>query len=575
MGVPSYFAYIIKNHSQIIKKIISKQINHEKFERLYMDCNSILYDCFRDINKPENYSEDEFYNILLEKTKQQIEKYIQQIQPTKILFIAFDGVAPFAKMEQQRNRRYKSWFQSSFISTLENGDRNPTTESHKISTSMFTPGTKFMQRLSDYMTTAFLGQEERYKIQQILLATPRDPGEGEHKLYEHMRNHPTESTHNNAVAVYGLDADLIMLSLFHISYCPKLYVFREAPEFMKSSLQFSDKQHDTKDESLLSKELWGLDIAQLGRSIANEMACSYPDSRRMYDYVFLCFLLGNDFLPHFPALNIRTQGIQRLLDTYRQTIGSKPNCFLLSKHENALKIQWKEFGRFVMALSNNETIFIRQEYATRRKWDYLQQKYMNCVKDPTKIQKMTTKEIDEMIQNAPVIFREEEDYICPQEPGWEQRYYTRFFNLPKHNNIRDIVTNYLEGLEWVCKYYTSGCPDWRWKYKYNYPPLLRDLAPMIPYQNEKQFFVDKNCGYATCAVSPYVQLAYVLPKNQLNLLPQKQQKILLEKYAYLYPNEHLKFKWAFCRYLWESHICFPEESELKENMILELERDLL
>ena len=559
MGVPSYFAYIIKNHPNIIKKIITNQ-----YHRLYMDCNSILYDSFYEIKTLADLQENEIYDLLLAKTVEKIEKYISQIRPLETVFIAFDGVAPFAKMDQQRNRRYKGRILLSASLKEEENEK----EKEKVTTSIFTPGTKFMNRLSEHMEKTFLHQENKYHLKEILLATPKEAGEGEHKLYVHLRENPAIGQN---IAIYGLDADLIMLSIFHLTYAENLFVFREAPEFMKSSLQIDPKIKPNE------KELWCLDIAKLGRSIANEMACAFPDNHRMYDYVFLCFFLGNDFLPHFPALNIRTQGITRLLDTYRATIGSKQNTFLISK-TTPHSIEWHNLSKFIFSLAKNEKVFILQEYALRKKNDYLFDKYERMISSPhygknlsqepqkggLSLRLEQAKEREDMIQSTPVIFRQEETYICPSETGWESRYYDRFFSChfkDKTENIktREICENYLEGLEWVLKYYIQGCPDWRWKYKYTYPPLLVDLAPFLSGRKSNQ----KNPRQVPekGPTNPLTQLACVLPRDQLHLLPEKYRQYLLEKHAEWYPDlSNIRIQWAFCRYLWESHLLLPEIS---------------
>ena len=38
------------------------------------------------------------------------------------------------------------------------------------------------------------------------------------------------------------------------------------------------------------------------------------------DYILTSFMLGNDYMPHFPSFNIRTNAIDIILNTYKHII---------------------------------------------------------------------------------------------------------------------------------------------------------------------------------------------------------------------------------------------------------------
>jgi len=110
MGIPSYFSYIIKNYSNII--LNQKQLlkDNVRFCNLMMDCNSIIYDEFRKMDEDiakNNLEQNEIERKLINNVINKIGEYIKSASPSDLVYIAFDGVAPFAKMEQQRTRRHK------------------------------------------------------------------------------------------------------------------------------------------------------------------------------------------------------------------------------------------------------------------------------------------------------------------------------------------------------------------------------------------------------------------------------------------------------------------------------------
>ena len=315
MGIPSYFSYIIKNHVNIVRKLSDTGTIHH----LFMDCNSIIYDIFHALpvhmKNEENFNEPGLIETIIDK----IREYVQYIRPSKTLFIAFDGVAPLAKMDQQRTRRHKTLWTSTPGATT-------------WSTCNITPGTPFMQMLSDRVNVAF----SEMGIETVIVSSSLQCGEGEHKLFQHIRK---QSLIDDTAAVYGLDSDLIMLSLFHCERFAKLYVFRETPEFIKNQIPCcEDPCHF-------------LDIGHLCGAILREMKTQNPS--RIYDYVFMCFFLGNDFLPHFPSLNLRSNGLQFLLHSYRKVFGNAKYSLI----DDNKTIQWKQVRRFILYMANKNMIY--------------------------------------------------------------------------------------------------------------------------------------------------------------------------------------------------------------------------
>ena len=527
MGIPSYFSYIIKNYSNIIRQYRHiPNVNGVRFQYLLMDCNSIIYDEFRkmeELRKGEAFITKDMENCLIRNVIKKISEYISYISPTKLVYIAFDGVAPLAKMEQQRTRRYKS----SVLSKINAVISKKNNVNNSWSTSNITPGTDFMKNLTKQINKSFKGLDKHYNVKQIIVSGTDECGEGEHKMFKHLRQSNIKV--DETVAVYGLDSDLIMLSVFHCKYAKNIFIFREKPEFGKHLIPSSANEED---------EYLFLNIHTFSRATLEEMHCDKHDAQRLYDYIFMCFFLGNDFLPHFPSLNIRTTGIDTLLTSYRNLIGKYSDRRFISNNK---EINWKWVSLFIKELAKTEHERILGEYELREKWG--KRKWLADNDDNR----------DFTVQSVPVIYRAEENYIAPKERSWERRYYNTLFQ--PDINVESVCINYLEGLEWVFKYYTVDCPHWKWRYQYHYPPLLIDLTKFVP--NDSYDFITNDS--TNSPFSENVQLAYVLPPANHGLLLSNVKRDLDTLYSQ-YSVTEFSFQWAFCRYFWEAHAILPEVS---------------
>lgn len=527
MGIPSYFSNVIKEYPHIIKKLKERNMQIDHF---FLDSNSIIYDCARqDLNMDGIDTMDDLHELIIDAFLKKIEEYISVVRPKKTIMISLDGTPPVAKLEQQRQRRYKSWATSKVAETASrafHGEAAQQEHPPRFNTIEITTGTKFMKKINTRLEEHFSSAAD-YGVKRLIVSHADDAGEGESKIYEFLRNESVVKKQDKCL-VYGLDADLIMLSLNNLVHCSHIYLFRETPEFIKSI-----------DSSLEPNAHYVLDIPVLSTSINFYMNNGSKHAiDRTQDYIFLCFMLGNDFLPHFPAVNIRTDGIDKLMNAYKHHFANTRDRII---ENNA--ITWKHFRKIVAHLAQREEEYFVAEIQKRNKFKHRQY--------PMKDMEQIMRKFEEL----PTQHRNEELFMHPaKHDSWKKHYYNVLFDIETADAMRtkQISTNYLEGIEWTFKYYTIGCPDWRWHYRYDYPPLLGDLIKHIPYFDTT--YVKETPMNPVCQPT---QLCYVLPKSQLGLLPTEFTEKLLQTHANWYDDD-AKFRWAFCKYFWESHAQLPE-----------------
>lgn len=523
MGVPALFSLIARKYSKVLRIFEKSKLS---VDNLYFDSNSIIYD-FVYANPIEGDESNVSYETkVIEGVCNKLHEYVNIICPNKTVFIAFDGVAPVAKLEQQRQRRYKS----AFIKTLEAKVHSIDSQSTQATwdTTAITPGTGFMSRL-DSRLKSYFSSARQFNVKSLIISSSMEHGEGEHKIYQYIRNNPKKHQNENTV-IYGLDADLIMLSLNHLRCCPNLFLFRETPHFSRSL-----------NANLEPNSLYVLDIAYLFDKLCVEMndgetKGSLVCSNRAYDYILMCFLLGNDFIPHNPAINLRTKGMEYLMNAYRSVISKNHLCLT-----NGNKIIWKNFRKFINFLAEREHSYLIKEHSIRD----------NLEKQPLPL-RTNESELIQRLNSIPIFNREKEKYINPCDERWQERYYRTLCNIKEPEERQTMCMSYLKTIEWTLKYYTTGCPDWRHCYNYNYAPLLEDVVKAIPVFDTELIEQNDNT-----AVAPLTQLSYVLPNSSHYLLPEALRHELHKECGDYY-GDNWEFEWSYCKYFWECHAKMPE-----------------
>ena len=150
--------------------------------------------------------------------------------------MAIDEVAPHAKMNQQRTRRFHSAKECSdkHQNRLKSDPMYAAAEVEPFDSNCITPGTKFMTNLTTalrYFVAKRVSEDVRWAKLKVILSGDEVPGEDELKIMEYIRamRESGNMKSNTRHSVYGLDADLIMLGL--ITHEPHFFILREKVDF--------------------------------------------------------------------------------------------------------------------------------------------------------------------------------------------------------------------------------------------------------------------------------------------------------------------------------------------------------
>ena len=290
-----------------------------EFDNLYLDMNSILHTATHTNDSSINrMTDDQMYAAIFTY----IEHLFQIIKPQKTFYMAIDGVAPRAKMNQQRARRFRTAIEAeeNLAKAIQQGQEIP--KEDPFDSNAITPGTEFMAKLTDnlkYFIHKKISEDKAWNGVQIILSGHEVPGEGEHKIMDFIRTMKSQNNYNPNTrhCIYGLDADLIMLGL--VSHDPHFALLREEVTFGpkrqtgSQSGSVSDQKFFLLHLSLL-REYLELEFQDL----ENELNFEFNFEKVLDDFILIMYVIGNDFLPNLPDLFINKGAFPLLIETFKQ-----------------------------------------------------------------------------------------------------------------------------------------------------------------------------------------------------------------------------------------------------------------
>lgn len=485
MGIKHFFAWYRKNMPENIHNIRGNQTVEDfniKIDNLLLDLNGLFHNSAQKVFKYGSHappkrllgSTSHRYLINNSETRKRvysdvcetIDKIISISRPKKRVIMCTDGTAPRGKQNQQRQRRFRA--------AHDSGDKSPVFDSNCI-----TPGTVFMHEMSEYIDRYIKLRKKtskKWSKLSIQFSNEKVPGEGEHKAVDFVRKHGSES---ESYCINGPDADLFMLAL--ATQKPNFYILRE--DMYNAGNFFLIDILKTRN-SLVEKMRW-----------VNKNGEKFIEKNAINDFIFMCFTVGNDFLPHVPSIEIIEEGIEMMISIYKDTCEGEGHMTRISSNGN------------VIFVGNVLKLFM-EKIGSLEEYNYKRKLSRKVSFQPDKL----------MLQNS---HKDINGWYVDVEK-YTTDYNEKHFGTNDEKSMETVCHQYLQGLQWVISYYTVGCPSWHWFYQYQYAPSASVIAKHVNTYKHVRYGKTKPC-------SAFEQLISVLPPKSAHLIPEPLRNALLDK----------------------------------------------
>lgn len=462
MGITRFYSFLFKNYPNSHKHWDKTAFFDFDIDTLAIDMNNILHMCAQQVFEYGNYSHTRRFLSKKNATKYDYFRHVcstldfivKYVRPKQKLLLCIDGVSSMAKIRQQRVRRYKPLMDYKELSLAEKSVNT------RFVSSEISPGTILMDELSKYINWHIhysLSTNPHWKNLSVIFSNEKVPGEGEHKIFSLIKQLHEENK-EYTYCIYGIDADLVMLSLVNLCFCKNILLLRE---------------------NLFSDNFICIDTRSVHDAIINEFSSYVKDFKEeqskfiLYDFVLIFFFFGNDFLPEIPSLDIEL--VTFIFNEYK-TILSKYG-FLTRMDNKFIAFESKNFKEFLFSCSLIESELFFQKTSE----EFFPSTILN---------QSIEKESINMLK------------------------FNKLYNETKlENKCQQICHDYLTTCIWNLNYYVNKIIDWNWKYSFYYSPTFTSLFHYFDSYKPYNFTL----GHS---IFPFLQLLYIIPYHHRHILPE-------------------------------------------------------